>query len=202
MAISRTLIAAAGTRSRPAGRAGCRRAVGLLGRRPEDRHVAGMRHGRGIAPRLIHSTTPSRRARSTTRLANACHRSSGSGPASTSRSRSLNRTRRTTSSGQVSSASWPSMICRVGRRRAVVEERVGIEGGDIDRVVEQLFEGGGRGAAGIDPAVEGGDERWCDQVSGIARTARSGQRVEAHRRSLRGDGRRGPHDERAHLVIQ
>jgi hypothetical protein len=58
---------------------------------------------------------------------------------------------------------------------AVVEQRIGVERRDIDRLIEQLFERRRRCATGIDPAVERGDQDRRDQVAGIARTARSGQ---------------------------
>ncbi|HTH04692.1 MAG TPA: hypothetical protein VL916_02435, partial [Ilumatobacteraceae bacterium] len=58
---------------------------------------------------------------------------------------------------------------------AVVEQRIGVERRDIDRLIEQLFERRRRCATGIDPAVERGDQDRREQVAGIARTARSGQ---------------------------
>jgi hypothetical protein len=65
---------------------------------------------------------------------------------------------------------------------AIVEQRVRIERRDIGRVIEQVFQRGRRGAPGVDPAVEGGHERGRDEIAGITRTARPGQRVEAHAR--------------------
>ena len=64
----------------------------------------------------------------------------------------------------------------------IVEQRIRIERGDIDRVVQQVFQRSRRGAPGVHPAVEGGHERGCDQVARITRTARPGKRVKAHAR--------------------
>jgi hypothetical protein len=87
--------------------------------------------------------------------------------------------------------------------RAVVEQRVRIERRNIDRLVEQVLQGGRRRASGVDPAVECGDERRCAKGPGIAGAARPGQRVQRHAGSLRGHPfRPAPRDGTSSLMIQ
>ena len=141
----------------------------------------------GIAPRLTHSTTPRRPASSTMAPDSACQRSSGSGPAMTSRSRSATRARRIVSSGQVE-LGQPA-VDDLERRApgAIIEQLVRVERRhDRSLLAEELGERDGGGVAGIDPAIERADECRCDEVARIAGTPRGGQRVQAHARRIVG----------------
>jgi hypothetical protein len=67
-----------------------------------------------------------------------------------------------------------------GPPRPVVEQLVAVELGDDRRLAGELLERGGGGVAGVDPAVERGDERRRDDVVGRF------EAVEGHRRSIGG----------------
>ena len=70
----------------------------------------------GTAPRLIHCSTPSRRARWATSSASSCQRRSGSAPAKISTSRPPMFAWRMASSGQRSSVRRPSSTSSTGLR--------------------------------------------------------------------------------------
>ena len=127
--------------------------------RAQDRHRAGVRDGGGDAAQADPLLDAEPRASSTSAAQNACQRSSGSGPARTSRSRSPTRARLMASSGQVSSCQ-PAVDDLEGRAAAPGSRTAGrcrsatTTGAPSTSCAERRR---GR-AAGIDPAVERRDD--------------------------------------------
>ena len=171
--ISRTDSAAAGRGGCPAGpgRTSARRSPGadsvpMIG----TARVCGT--AAGIAPRLIHSTTPSCSTSSTTAAANSRQRKSGSAPVRTSRScSSIRRVReRQLGPGQLGQ---PAVDDVEGRSAGpVVEQEVGVERGHVGPAVGQELGRRRRRRTAVDPAVEGGQDRRRHEVRRIGRGGR------------------------------
>ena len=196
IACSSTEIAADGHAqdARP-GRAG-RRREGARARDVEPRTYVARVWGTaaGIAPRLIHSATSSCWAISTTAAANSCQRKSGSAPERTSRSRLVDPAApdRQGRPGQLgdagrrrSRASDAGSDSRTGGRRRTRRRRR-----RRPRAAPAAVE---RGAAGIDPAIERGDEGRSDEiVRRIEAVERHPRRIgQARSRSIRDQLRAG-----------
>ena len=132
----------------------------------------------GIAPRLIHCTTPSRPARSIMSAVNVSPAVVGFRPDEDEQVAFLEPrpAQDEARPGQLGQAPVDDLERRAAR--PIVEQLVGVEGRDRRAVVGEDGQRRRGRRARIDPAIERGDQDGLDQVAGIVK------RVQAHPRRI------------------